>query len=462
MKRLARKMGAIYLARPTNEDAKAGNLNYGLAHSEGEYVAIFDSDHVPNKKFLNETLGYFKDPKVAFVQTPQDFYNTSSFQHRYDFIKNLIWSEQSLFFKIIQRGKDSWNAAFLCGSCAVLKRSALKKIGGFATGTITEDIHTSVRLHKAGFKSVYHPGTLAYGVAGASMEPFITQRIRWGQGAMQVLRKEGIIFNNQLTFAQKINYLASTFTYFDGWQKIVFYIAPIITLIFGVLPIQTTALQFVIVFLPYILINYLLSTELSRGYGDISYVEQYNMARFFAFAYATLTLLFNPKLSFKVTNKETIKYTSNYFLYPVIAVYLLSGASIVVSIIHYYYERFIPLDALIMVILWSAVNFYIAHQLIKFVRKRDITSQNEHKVLLSHVAYVFNKGKKYLAVAQAISSNSLIIKAITPKIYNKNILRGVIYFPKKIFHSKLKLKISQELEKVYLQFIVILFGKTKI
>ncbi len=79
MKRLARKMGAIYLARPTNEDAKAGNLNYGLAHSEGEYVAIFDSDHVPNKKFLNETLGYFKDPKVAFVQTPQDFYNTSSF-----------------------------------------------------------------------------------------------------------------------------------------------------------------------------------------------------------------------------------------------------------------------------------------------------------------------------------------------------------------------------------------------
>ncbi|MFN5132930.1 MAG: glycosyltransferase, partial [Candidatus Fonsibacter sp.] len=323
MKRLARKMGVIYLARPTNEDAKAGNLNYGLANSKGDYVAIFDSDHIPNRKFLNETLGYFKDPNVAFVQTPQDFYNTTSFQHRYDFIKNLIWSEQSLFFKIIQRGKDSWNAAFLCGSCAVLKRSALKTIGGFATGTITEDIHTSVRLHKAGFKSVYHPGTLAYGVAGASMEPFITQRIRWGQGAMQVLRKEGIIFNNQLTFAQKINYLASTFTYFDGWQKMIFYVAPIITLFFGILPINTTALQFIIVFLPYILINYLLNTELSRGYGDISYVEQYNMARFFAFIYSTLTLVFNPKLSFKVTNKDIIKNSSNYFLYPVIAVYLL-------------------------------------------------------------------------------------------------------------------------------------------
>jgi len=281
----------------------------------------------------------------------------------------------------------------------VLKRSALKKIGGFATGTITEDIHTSVRLHKAGFKSVYHPGTLAYGVAGASMEPFITQRIRWGQGAMQVLRKEGIIFNNKLTFAQKINYLASTFTYFDGWQKMVFYIAPIITLFFGILPINTTALQFIVVFLPYILINYLFNTELSRGYGDISYVEQYNMARFFAFIYSTLTLVFNPKLSFKVTNKDIIKNSSNYFLYPVIAVYLLSGISIVVSIFHYYFDRFIPLDVLVMVILWGSVNFYIAHQLIKFVGKRDLTSQNEHKVFLSHVAYVFNKGKKYLAVA---------------------------------------------------------------
>jgi len=367
----------------TNEDAKAGNLNYGLTHSEGEYVAIFDSDHIPNKKFLTETLGYFKDPNVAFVQTPQDFYNTNSFQHRYDFIKNLIWSEQSLFFKIIQRGKDSWNAAFLCGSCAV---------------------------------------------------------IRWGQGAMQVLRKEGIIFNNKLTFAQKINYLASTFTYFDGWQKMVFYIAPIITLFFGILPINTTALQFIVVFLPYILINYLFNTELSRGYGDISYVEQYNMARFFAFIYSTLTLVFNPKLSFKVTNKDIIKNSSNYFLYPVIAVYLLSGISIVVSIFHYYFDRFIPLDVLVMVILWGSVNFYIAHQLIKFVGKRDLTSQNEHKVFLSHVAYVFNKGKKYLAVAQAISSNSLIIKAITPKIYNKNILRGVIYFPKKNIPFKAKVK----------------------
>jgi len=440
MKKLAIEMGVIYISRPTNEDSKAGNLNYGLKHSQGEYIAIFDSDHVPNRKFLTETLGYFKDPKVAFVQTPQDFYNTNSFQHRYDFIKNLIWSEQSLFFKIIQRGKDTWNAAFLYGSCAVLKRSALDKIGGFATGTITEDIHTSIRLHKAGYKSVYHPATLAYGVAGASMEPFITQRIRWGQGAMQVIRKEGFMFSSKLTIAQKINYLASTFTYFDGWQKMVFYIAPIIILLFGVLPINTTAFQFIVVFLPYILINYLLNTELSRGYGDISYVEQYNMARFFAFAYATLTLIFNPKLSFKVTNKETIKYTSNYFLYPVILVYFSSALSIVVSIFHYYYERFIPLDALIMVIMWGLVNFYIGHQLIKFVRKRNITSLNEHKVLLSHVTYVFIGSNKYLAVAQAISSNSLTIKALLPKIFNKDILKGEIYFPKKIIPFRAKVK----------------------
>jgi cellulose synthase (UDP-forming) len=440
MKELAKSMGAYYLARSTNEDSKAGNLNYGLKHSKGDYIAIFDSDHIPNKKFLTKTLGYFEDKKVAFVQTPQDFYNTNSFQHRYNFIKNLIWSEQALFFKIIQRGKDSWNAAFLCGSCAVLTRASLKKIGGFATGTITEDVHTSIRLHKAGYKSVYYSETLAYGIAGSTIEPFIIQRIRWGQGAMQVIRKEGFIFSSKLTLAQKINYSASAFTYFDGWQKMVYYIAPVITLLFGILPIQTTSVDFAIFFLPYIFINYLIHTELSRGYGDISFVEQYNMARFFAFAYATLTLIFNFKLNFKVTNKEVVQKISNYFLYPSIIVYLSSAVGIIIGIFNYYFNHFIPLDVLIMVVLWSFINLYIAHQLINFSKKKNITARNEYRVLLSHATHIFIGGKKILAIAQNISSNMITIKALLPKVSVKEILSGEIYFPKNTipFHARIK------------------------
>ncbi|WP_232431505.1 glycosyltransferase [Cupriavidus sp. UYPR2.512] len=151
MRTLAEELGCRYLARDNNAHAKAGNLNNALQHSTGEFIAIFDADHAPRKDFLVKTLGYFKDAGVAFVQTPQDFFNIDSFNHRLG--KKRVWDEQALFFKIIQRGKDALNAAFFCGSCAVIRRAAVARIGGFATETVTEDVHTAIRLHKLGYQS---------------------------------------------------------------------------------------------------------------------------------------------------------------------------------------------------------------------------------------------------------------------------------------------------------------------
>ncbi|MBN2721152.1 MAG: glycosyltransferase, partial [Proteobacteria bacterium] len=219
MRDLARELNCVYLAREDNVHAKAGNLNHALAQSTADFIAVFDADHAPKRNFLNRTLGYFRDSGVAFVQTPQDFYNLDSFQHR---IKNrtaIAWHEQSVFFRVIQRGKDYQNASFFCGSCAVLRRSSLDSIGGFATGTVTEDLHTSVKLHKKGFRSVFHAEPLAFGLAPCGGAPFLGQRIRWRQGDMQMWRREGVFFHPGLTWAQRVNYLASSLTYFDGWQK---------------------------------------------------------------------------------------------------------------------------------------------------------------------------------------------------------------------------------------------------
>ncbi|ODU01576.1 MAG: hypothetical protein ABS89_07125 [Thiobacillus sp. SCN 63-1177] len=138
MREMAQSLGVRYLARTDNAHAKAGNLNHALPHSTADLIATFDADHAPRQDFLLKTLGYFSDPNVAFVQTPQDFYNLDSFQNRTDPGSRVAWSEQSLFFRVIQRGKDYWNAAFYCGSCAVIRRQSLDAIGGFATGTVTE------------------------------------------------------------------------------------------------------------------------------------------------------------------------------------------------------------------------------------------------------------------------------------------------------------------------------------
>jgi len=129
------------------------------------------------------------------VQTPQDFFNLDSFQpHGTPTGQPSVWTEQSLFFRVIQRGKDTWNAALLLRQLrASFERAALDEIGGFRHRHVTEDLHTSIRPARQGLEVVYHAQALAFGVAPESIEPFIGQRVRWGPGAMHVWRKEGIL-----------------------------------------------------------------------------------------------------------------------------------------------------------------------------------------------------------------------------------------------------------------------------
>ena len=384
MRALARQLGCEYLARADNAHAKAGTLNHALAHSRGELVAIFDADHAPRRDFLTRTLGYFSDPKVGFVQTPQDFYNLDSFQHRWRGAGRTVWTEQSLFFRVIQRGKDYWNAAFFCGSCAVVRRSALDEIGGFATGTVTEDLHTSMRLHANGNKSIYHAEPLAFGLAPESIEPFIGQRVRWGQGAMHVWRMEGILRHRGLSWAQKLNYLASVLTYFDGWQKAVFYFAPAVVLLSGLLPLITSTPDFLLHFLPYYALTFWVFEEVGRGYGRSLFIEQYNMARFAAFAWATLAWVF-PRMKFRVTAKGALASRVLRFTAPQWAVLGLNVLAVPIGGFLYLQSSSLPLDGLIANSVWALVNGALALAVILFtaVTQRNARSRYRFPVPLA-------------------------------------------------------------------------------
>ncbi|HKY75223.1 MAG TPA: cellulose synthase catalytic subunit, partial [Acidimicrobiia bacterium] len=175
VRRLAAQLGVNYLARTDRTGAKAGNVNNALTVVEADFVAILDADHVAGRDFLAHTLGYFADPEVAFVQTPQDFYNVDSFEHetrrrgwrRARAAGDQAFSEQALFYRVLQPGKNRWKAAFWCGTGAVVRMEALRQVGGVATDTVTEDIHTTIRMHKLGWRSVYHNEVLSRGLAAA-------------------------------------------------------------------------------------------------------------------------------------------------------------------------------------------------------------------------------------------------------------------------------------------------------
>jgi len=430
MATLARELGCRYLARADNQHAKAGNLNHALQHSEGELIAIFDCDHAPRRDFLSRTLGYFNDARVGFVQTPQDFFNLDSFQHRRASGQPSVWTEQSLFFRVIQRGKDAWNAAFFCGSCAIVRRSALDEIGGFATGTVTEDLHTSIRLHAKGWKSVYHEQPLAFGVAPESIEPFIGQRVRWGQGAMHVWRMEGILTHKGLTLAQRLNYLASVLTYFDGWQKGLMYAAPVVVLLTGTMPLITGTSDFLLHFVPYYLLTFWVFEEVGRGHGRSLFIEQYNMARFAAFAWATLAWIF-PRMKFRVTSKGALGGGAMRFTLPQRLVMGLNFGAIPIGVALYFMGGKLPLEGLVANSIWAVINGGLALAVLSFTAKVQSHTRTDYRFPVPLVAeLVFNDGRRVCGTVDDLSDGGMRFYGALPgKLAVGAPITGVILLP---------------------------------
>lgn len=151
--------GAEWLDRPRH--AKAGNINNALERTDGEYILILDADMIPRPEILDRTLGYFTDPKVALVQTPQVFSNVAT--------GDPLGSQAPLFYGPIQQGKDGWNAAFFCGSNAILRREALMQLGivGYVR-ELEESIGSALRnAARVIEKSRSHPAAADPAVASA-------------------------------------------------------------------------------------------------------------------------------------------------------------------------------------------------------------------------------------------------------------------------------------------------------
>lgn len=321
---LCGELGVDYLTRPDNVHAKAGNLNHALAHTDGDVIAVFDADFVPQPDFLTRTLGYFADPKVAFVQTPQEFYNLDSLQHGRT-KTGREWNEQSLFYHIIQLGKHHWNAAFWCGCPAVLRRAALADVGGVATATVTEDMHTALRMHARGWKSVYHDEVLALGLAPNDFAGFATQRLRWAQGAMQLLRsRDNPLRVRGLRPMQRLCYFASVLSWFDGWTMAICWAVPLVVLATGISPVRPQGPIFYLFLVPMLLAQ--LANLWVRSQGHPWQMLEQSILRVPTNLRATLRLVLTRALPFRVTPKGATRSTPVRRLLPLIVAAALSTA----------------------------------------------------------------------------------------------------------------------------------------
>jgi len=199
--------GVGYLRRDSNAGAKAGNMNNALGQTSGDVIAILDADFVPQTHFLTRTVGFFREPTTGCVQTPHTFFNTDPLLMNLK-IHQAYADDQKHFFEDVMTSRDAWGVAFSCGSCGLFRREALIAIDGFPTGSLTEDILSSISLLGKDYKTVYLSERQARGLAAEGLLAFFVQRARWARGGIQLLFvPEGPVRATHLTLLQRLFFL---------------------------------------------------------------------------------------------------------------------------------------------------------------------------------------------------------------------------------------------------------------
>ncbi|ODT48240.1 UDP-forming cellulose synthase catalytic subunit [Devosia sp. 63-57] len=305
LRRLCEELDCRYLTRAENDHAKAGNLNNGLAHSSGDLIAVFDADHAPARDFLQETVPYFaRDDRLFLVQTPHFFLNPDPLERNLRTFE-VMPSENEMFYGVIQRGLDRWNASFFCGSAALLSREALEVTGGFAGRSITEDCETALELHSRGWNSIYVDKPLIAGLQPATFSSFIGQRTRWAQGMMQIMLFSFPLFKRGLKIPQRLSYMSSILFWLFPLPRMIFLFAPFCYLFFDLQIFTASGEEFAAYTLTYVLVNLVMQNSLFGRWRWPWISELYEYIQSVHLLGALLSVVRNPtKPTFKVTAKD--------------------------------------------------------------------------------------------------------------------------------------------------------------
>jgi cellulose synthase (UDP-forming) len=321
---LARDLGAGYITRTSNTGFKAGNLRNALCATNGDFVVICDADTRLFPAFLENTLGYFSDPKVAWVQTPHWFYDIPEGERWADWLarrfgpaarrfgKALGWltgrpmvgadpflSDPSLFFDVIQRRRNRNRASFCCGAGSVHRREAvfsaalkrkctavdarLKQLGGTRAGLlaksvelepykfhVSEDIYTSILLQgdkEEGWISIYHPQVESRMLSPWGIHAWAAQKLKYAGGTFDIMLHDNPLRHRGLPLAVKLHYLATFWSYATAFWTAVLLFAPVVSLFTGLAPVEAYSAEFFARFLPVILANELAVMAGCKGHA---------------------------------------------------------------------------------------------------------------------------------------------------------------------------------------------------
>lgn len=358
MRHMSEELGVGYISRPSNEHAKAGNLNNALKHTTGDLVVTLDADMVPKPEFLKRTAAFFRDINVAFVQTPQSFFNEDIFQYNL-FQSRDIPNEQDLFMRIIQAGRDRFNSTIYVGSNTVFRRNAIESIGGFATGTITEDIATGMLLQAKGYQTVFLNEVLVQGLAAESFADFLIQRIRWARGTIQTARKWNPLTLKGLTLMQRVLYLSAIVYWYNGFFKFIFILSPLVFLLLGIPVLNASITGLLLFWIPQFILSGVVFRVNTDNARNLFWSHLYDMAAAPAVLWAVLveTIARKPT-TFRVTPKGVLTQGVHFhkrLVAPHIVLLVLSTAGIIRGVTMLFFGS-MGLEAILINLFWTTYN----------------------------------------------------------------------------------------------------------
>jgi cellulose synthase (UDP-forming) len=285
---------------------KGGNHNswYDTIGNNYDVVAQLDTDFIPKKDFLVKTLGYFKDPKVAFVGTPQVYGNTKT-----SFIARGAAEQTYSFYGPMLRGLYGMDTTLLIGANHIIRVAALKDVDHYSAH-ITEDLLTGMKLHARGWKSVYVHEVLAVGEGPSTWQAFFSQQMRWAYGCIDILFRYTPKLLRTMNWRQRTYYFFIQQHYFTGLVQGLSTIGLLMYFLFGLTFVNVPLAQFLERYLTVVLAMSIVSLWMQRfnvrpreERGLLLAGSVVNIAAWPIFLLALFGAVRGKRLTYKVTPK---------------------------------------------------------------------------------------------------------------------------------------------------------------
>ncbi len=401
LKKLCNKYKINYITREDNEGAKAGNINNALTHIKGDLFAVLDADMIPKKEFLQKTVGYFSDDNMAFIQTPQVYYNQDIYQ--YNLGKN-IPNEQDFFMRDIQEARASRDAVLHVGTNAVFRKKYVEEIGGYPTCSITEDMAVGMLLQEKGYSSALINEELVFGLSANTFTELVKQRDRWCRGNLQVLKHFNPLFSKGLNFGQKIAYFDGAVYWFSNLQKIVYIVCPLIYLLTSKLIIDSTIYSLLNVYIPFLVGQHLIFKTFSPKSRSVKWSHYYDTAMAPHLTLSIIKELLCLNIKFNVTSKEVVLNKKSFQFKIVLPHIILAIISIIAWIVStkLVIENNMHFGAYLLNILWSIFNFLGALISLKVAYQKPIFRISERIPVNDNIKVKIYNKKNNLIVGKLL------------------------------------------------------------